>query len=37
MLTEIFIEALPDDEDLANQVWREWDAGETSDAVAAWA
>ena len=26
MLTELFIEALPVDEDLADQVWELWDA-----------
>ncbi len=35
MLTEIYIEAV--DEELADQVWEAWDAGEISDAVAAWA
>ncbi len=37
MLTEIYIEALLVDEGLADQVWEAWDAGEISDAVAAWA
>ena len=32
MLTEIYIEAL--DEDLADQVWKAWDADETDDQVA---
>ena len=36
MLTEIYIEALLVDEELADQVWYTWDAGEISDAVAAW-
>ena len=36
MLTEIYIEAV--DEDLADQVWQAWDAGEIYDliAVMAW-
>ena len=37
MLTEIYIEALLVDEELADQVWEAWDAGEISDFVAAWA
>ncbi len=37
MLTEIYIEALLVDEELADQVWEAWDAGEISDTVAAWA
>ena len=36
MLTEAYIEALLVDEDLADQVWEAWDAGEISDAFAAW-
>ena len=38
MLTEICIEALLVDEELADQVWEAWDAGEISDfvAVLAW-
>ena len=31
MLTEIYIEALLVDEDLADQVWEAWDAGEIDD------
>ncbi len=31
MLTEIYIEALLVDEELADQVWDEWDAGEIDD------
>ncbi len=31
MLTEIYIEALLVDEELADQVWKAWDAGETDD------
>ena len=31
MLTEIYIEALLVDEDLADQVWEEWDAGVIGD------
>ena len=34
MLTEIYIEALLVDEDLADQVWEAWDKGEINDAVA---
>ena len=39
MLTEIYIEALLVDEELADQVWEEWDAGEIDDLEAwlAWA
>ncbi len=37
MLTEIYIEALLVDEELADQVWEAWDKGEISDAVAVWA
>jgi hypothetical protein len=33
----MYIEALLVDEDLADQVWEAWDAGEISDAVATWA
>ncbi len=35
MLTEIYIEALLVDEELADQVWEAWDAGEIDNAVAA--
>jgi len=31
MLTEIYIEALLVDEDLADQVWEAWDAGVIGD------
>ncbi len=31
MLTEIYIEALLVDEDLADQVWEAWDKGEIDD------
>ena len=31
MLTETYIEALLVDEDLADEVWEAWDAGEISD------
>ncbi len=31
MLTRLYIEALLVDEELADQVWRAWDAGEVSD------
>jgi hypothetical protein len=34
VLTEIYIEALLVDEDLADQVWEAWDAGETDDDAA---
>jgi len=34
MLTEIYIEALLVDEDLADQVWGAWDAGEIDDLTA---
>jgi len=37
MLTELYIEALQVDEDLADQVWEAWDAGEICDFVAVWA
>ena len=32
MLTEVYIEALLVDEELADQVWEAWDAGEIGDA-----
>ncbi len=35
MLTEIYIQALLVDEDLADQVWEAWDAGEIDD-LPAW-
>ncbi len=31
MLTEIYIEALLVDEELADQIWGAWDVGETDD------
>ncbi len=34
MLTEIYIEALLVDEDLADQVWEAWDADEPNNAAA---
>ncbi len=34
MLTEIYIEALLVDEELADQVWDAWDAGEIDDYLA---
>ena len=37
MLTEIHIEALLVDEDLADQVWEAWDAGEIDDRTATFA
>jgi len=38
MLTEIYIEALLVDEELADQVWEVWDSGEIDDqtAILAW-
>ena len=36
MLTEIYIEALLVDEELADQVSDAWDAGEIDDFVATW-
>ena len=37
MLTEIYIEALLVDEELADKVWEAWSAAEIDDFVAAWA
>ena len=37
MLTEAYIEALLVDEELADQVWEAWDAGEIDDSDAFWA
>ncbi len=37
MLTEIYVETLLVDEELADQVWEAWDKGEIDDLVAAWA
>ena len=37
MLTELYIEALLVDEDLADQVYELWNAGLVSDELAAWA
>ncbi len=34
MLTEIYIEALLVDEELADQVWEEWDTAEIDDQIA---
>ena len=34
MLTEIYIEVLLVDEELADQVWEVWDAGEIDDQIA---
>jgi len=34
MLTEIYIEALLVDEELADQIWEDWDSGNISDLVA---
>jgi len=36
MLTEIYIEALLVDEELADQVWTAWDTGEINDLSACW-
>lgn len=35
MLTEIYIEALLVDEELADQVWEIWDKGEIDEAITA--
>jgi hypothetical protein len=37
MFTELYIEALLVDEDLADQVWELWNAGVITDSLAAWA
>ena len=37
MFTGIHIEALLDDEELADQIWEVWDAGIITDELAAWA
>ena len=37
MLTEIYVEALLVDEDLADQVWELWAAGFIPNDLAAWA
>lgn len=37
MLTELYIEALLANEDLADQVWELWDAAVITDELAAWA
>ena len=37
MLTEIYIEALLVDKELADQVWDAWDSGESDGSLAAWA
>ena len=34
MLTEIYIEALLVDEELADEVWEAWDEGEIDDGIA---
>ena len=36
MLTELYIEALLVDEELADLVWEAWDAGDIDDMVACW-
>ncbi len=35
MLTRIYVEALLVDEELADQVWKAWDAGVITDSLAA--
>ena len=35
MLTEIYIEALLVDEEIADKIWEAWDSGEINDFVAA--
>ncbi len=37
MLTEIYIEALLVNEEMADQIWMAWDAGQIDDCLAAWA
>ena len=37
MLTEIYIDALLVDEELADHVWERWDKGEIDDSTATWA
>lgn len=37
MLTELYIEALLVDEELADRVWELWNAGVIRDDLAAWA
>ncbi len=37
MLTRIYVEAKIVNEDLADQVWAQWDIGLISDDLAAWA
>ena len=37
MLTEIYIEALLVDEELADRIWEAWSAGEIDDQLAWWA
>jgi len=37
MLTELYIEALLANEDLADQVWELWNVGMIPDGLAAWA
>jgi len=36
MFTRLYIEALLFDEELADQVWETWNAGEIDDLAAAW-
>ncbi len=36
MLSEIYIEALLVDKELADQVWKAWDGGKISDLEAVW-
>ena len=37
MLTQLYIQALLANKDLADQVWEAWDKGEIDDLWAAWA
>jgi len=37
MLTRLYVEALLADEDRADQVWEQWNAGVITDDLAAWA
>ena len=37
MFTELYIEALLVDDDLADQVWEQWNAGFITDEIAVWA
>jgi hypothetical protein len=37
MLDRLYVEAILADENLADQLWKLWDAGVISDEMAAWA